>query len=251
MVDGWKRLPEWMKGNRFFKKDLVNGGEMVETNPDNANLISSHFYTTPGGKEVHYPVIDLDMDAALIPSSTPGHHHLFINKVLLKEDYDKLLRTLHEVGIIQKGIIDLQWEQDGMTCARLPGIKKEKNSLSSGGKVGFNPDDVVINADNIPSDKIKEFTNTTFSEVAKKTQKADLSGFELTSTTEHTLNSKSKVEVEELTPVIKDAMIVFQHLAKIADETSKSLHEVVLAWKEFVEPALSENKAHNPPESPF
>lgn len=251
---GWRSLPNWMHTSRFFKKDLVKGGDMIETNPDEANLVSSHFYTTPEGKKVHYPVLDLDIDAYLIPSSTPGHHHLFINKLLSEEDYDKLLRTLHEVGIIQKGIIELQWEQDGMTCARLPGIKKEKNSLSSGGKIDisvntdeyvkFKPGGKVINntlpaniSANKPGDEENSaLKNFLFSDIVASTQKADMSGFKL----------YTEPDPNDLTPKIKSAMIAFKHLAEVSKTANKSLYEVVHAWNEFTDKMdlnESENKA--------
>src|SRR6478735_2350381 len=138
-LNAWSKLPHWMRTAKFFKKDLVNGGPMNEVNPEHANLVSSLAYSD-GGVSYHYPVLDIDMQAVLTPTSTPGHHHLFINKLLTDEQYGKLLNTLVEVGIVQQGILDLQWKQDGMTCARMPGEVKEPNSLSSGGNLNTKPD---------------------------------------------------------------------------------------------------------------
>lgn len=66
--------------------------------PSQANLISS----LASNGLYHYPVLDLDYDVFLVPSS-PGKNHLLINKALTIENYTKLISVLTEVGIIQPG----------------------------------------------------------------------------------------------------------------------------------------------------
>lgn len=51
----------------------------------------------------HVVAIDLDMDAVLIPTTTPGHHHLIIDKELTWAQYASLLFALWDVGLIQDG----------------------------------------------------------------------------------------------------------------------------------------------------
>ena len=47
---------------------------------DQANVVSSlQSGTEPGSRAQHYPVLDLDLPAVLVPSSTPGHSHLYID----------------------------------------------------------------------------------------------------------------------------------------------------------------------------
>lgn len=53
----------------------------------------------------HKPVLDLDMDVMLLPSSTPGHHHLYIDHAIPWNEYSLLLNVLEHVGILQPGYV--------------------------------------------------------------------------------------------------------------------------------------------------
>src|SRR3989344_4402534 len=85
-----------------------------------ANLVSS---LTENG--LHAPVLDLDVPAYLIPSSTPGHSHLYIDVEIPWSVYRKLLRALARAGIIEdyfyKGALDRE-----QTMVRPPWVKKEE-----------------------------------------------------------------------------------------------------------------------------
>jgi len=197
---------------------MVNDGPIEEVNPEHANLVSSHSFSS-GGTEYHYPLIDLDIDAKLIPSSTLGHHHLLINKLMTKENYDKLLRVLHEVGIIQTGIIELQWEKEGFTAIRLPGEKKEFNSTSSSGKANGG----MIIGGPTPASVIPEVQTT-----ASNMPKLESVPIDCT-----TLNSKEYIASSKLPSDIQTGIEMFKELARVATETAQSLSEVVEAWKRF------------------
>ena len=80
-------------------------------------------YDNESGQATHRPVLDIDMPAALIPSGTPGHYHLYIDKVLTAEEYMLLLSTLEEVGIIERGY-QVASERRGYSSARLPSKPK-------------------------------------------------------------------------------------------------------------------------------
>jgi hypothetical protein len=71
----------------------------------------------------HKPVLDIDVPAMLVPSSTPGHHHLYIDKLIPWYEYARLLQTLGRVGIIQKGYMHASVERDG-SWVRAPWIRK-------------------------------------------------------------------------------------------------------------------------------
>jgi len=64
------------------------------------------------------------MPVAVLPSSTPGHNHLFIDKEMSWADYEKLLKVLAEVGIIEKGYLGA-CRRRGHSAVRLPWVKKE------------------------------------------------------------------------------------------------------------------------------
>ena len=72
----------------------------------------------------HRPVLDIDWDAALIQSGTPGHHHLIIDKPMTGEHYLLLLATLCEVGLIEKGYLDASINQ-GFTAIALKPWKNQ------------------------------------------------------------------------------------------------------------------------------
>jgi hypothetical protein len=83
-----------------------------------ANLVSS---LLENGN--HAPAIDLDLPCRLLESSTPGNHHLYIEKELSWDKYKILLEAFYRVGLIQNGFYfnALANEQ---TLLRKPGVKK-------------------------------------------------------------------------------------------------------------------------------
>lgn len=54
---------------------------------------------------LHKVVIDLDMDAALWETSTPGHHHLIVEHEMTWSTYKELLMALEKAGLIQSGYL--------------------------------------------------------------------------------------------------------------------------------------------------
>jgi hypothetical protein len=86
-----------------------------------------------GGKKMHTVAIDVDHHVAVRESSTPGHHHLFIDVEMSWREYRRLLRVLAEVGIIERGYYQASlWRK--ATHVRLPWVKK---------RAGFSPGGVV------------------------------------------------------------------------------------------------------------
>ena len=80
------------------------------------------------GHTRHRPIIDLDFPAALLPSSTPGHHHLYIDKELTWHQYQRLLRALVDVGLVEQGYYDAS-NARGFTSVRMPSVKKEPAAM--------------------------------------------------------------------------------------------------------------------------
>ena len=69
---------------------------------DEAVLVGSET-DEPG---MHMPVLDIDYGAMLLPSSTSGHFHLYLNKAVTWAQYKDVLMVLGEVGLLQKGFVD-------------------------------------------------------------------------------------------------------------------------------------------------
>lgn len=79
--------------------------------------------TVRGRPDRHMPAIDIDHPCVLVPSSTPGHFHLYIDKVLTGDEYEVLLGAMVDCGIVQRPWAD-RLGIDGATVLRLPHVKK-------------------------------------------------------------------------------------------------------------------------------
>lgn len=100
---------------RFFTDDI-----------NEAHVITSR---TKKSTNLHKVVLDIDMPVKVVPSSTPGHGHLFIDKDLTWEQYDRLLNLLAEIGILEDGYVRAA-ERRGFTAVRLPWIKKHHSEIT-------------------------------------------------------------------------------------------------------------------------
>lgn len=85
---------------------------------DRGNLVSSRMMNGN-----HTPALDLDVQAALLDSSTEGHHHLFINKEMSWRKYKRLLKALKNAGIIEPYFYTVSCKRK-QTMLRKPGLKK-------------------------------------------------------------------------------------------------------------------------------
>jgi hypothetical protein len=73
----------------------------------------------------HAVVLDIDYPAALIPSDTAGHFHLFLDVPggIKHETYMVLLQQLASAGVIEKGYAAASWDR-GHSDVRLPWVSK-------------------------------------------------------------------------------------------------------------------------------
>jgi hypothetical protein len=72
-------------------------------------------------------MIDIDVPAYLIPSSTRGHSHLYIDKDMDKEEWLALLIALRNAGIIEHGYAGASIQR-GYTALRLPWVSKHSGT---------------------------------------------------------------------------------------------------------------------------
>jgi hypothetical protein len=86
-----------------------------------ADVISSEIADNRG---THTVMLDLDVPAKLVPSTTEGHSHLYIDVPIKWHDYTKLLQALADAGIIEEGYRSASLSR-GRTSLRLPWVKKE------------------------------------------------------------------------------------------------------------------------------
>lgn len=114
----------------WFNRDLDkprrpydSGGEVRVVTEGAANLTSS---LIEGTGNRHLPVLDIDFPARLVPSSSKGHFHLYLDgmKPLPWWRYRLLLRVLAWAGVIEPGYYTASVARR-MTLVRLPGVKKK------------------------------------------------------------------------------------------------------------------------------
>lgn len=121
---GREPIPERLQ----FYKEVLNDPDKEYTDEDltlpptlehPANIVSSE--CTDG---FHRPALDIDIECEYIPSSTPGHGHLYFPTLNLNwYQYERLLRVLGEVGILEEGYVEASIERKA-TYLRLPGVMK-------------------------------------------------------------------------------------------------------------------------------
>jgi hypothetical protein len=96
--------------------------EMLGAAPAAANLVTSLVANRTTGRW-HAPVLDLDLPATLVPSTTEGHFHLYIDREVPESSYFRLLDTLADCGIIEKGYASAS-KRRGFSAVRVPWVKK-------------------------------------------------------------------------------------------------------------------------------
>ena len=101
-----------LPGHRFDRSPRIQVPE------EEANLISSK---TESGR--HAPALDLDLPSRLVPSSTPGHYHLYVDVELSWPRYVILLLGLTLSGLMGPSYFAHSLRRR-MTLVRKPGVRK-------------------------------------------------------------------------------------------------------------------------------
>jgi len=83
-----------------------------------ANVVSS---LLTNGR--HAPAIDLDLPAVLVPTSTFGHSHLYLDHEMRWDHYRRLLKVMAAAGLVEPGFYESAVRR-GTTLLRLPGASK-------------------------------------------------------------------------------------------------------------------------------
>ncbi len=109
-----------------FKSTSYTNDRELTDDTNKANCITSLVRQPdlwPTGLESHRPVIDIDLPVKVVPSSTPGHFHLFIDKPMEWETYLYLLEAMAEAGIVEPTYVSASRER-GYSTVRLPWVRK-------------------------------------------------------------------------------------------------------------------------------
>lgn len=134
----WSELPKWawahgLRKNVHFRAEADTDYTEAQTDlPEpttdinEAQVITSkiEYHDRNPNLGLHRPILDIDFPAALIPSSTEGHFHLYLDKPMEWTVYRDLLRALAAAGIIENGYAQAS-EARKYTAVRLPWVRKE------------------------------------------------------------------------------------------------------------------------------
>ena len=122
------RRERWQADLLAFKDEpmilsLVKYNMAKDRHPDvSGNLVSSHIH----GSKLHAPVIDIDVPVRLIPSTTPGHTHLYIDVPMSRVRMMVLLWALKVAGVLEMG--SFWWSlRRGATFVRVPDHPKTED----------------------------------------------------------------------------------------------------------------------------
>lgn len=123
-------------GRGYYKVEQMTVDYQTEngikpSNNEEANLIGSKRVSTP---DFHLPVIDIDHPCRWVESSTPGHGHLYIDTVMTKANYSKLLQCLRDVGLVESGFATA-FNKQGQTFVRPPWVHKTPEEIKSDKKM--------------------------------------------------------------------------------------------------------------------
>jgi hypothetical protein len=124
-VDRWRRPGDYGSGT-----DSIFCTNRKRMPLEDADVVSSRAKTYGGTPQLdpetatHFPIFDLDVPAYLVPSSTPGHSHLYVDKRVSWRQYRKVLKAMSKAGIIDEAYYEATV---GAKAAflRLPWIKRE------------------------------------------------------------------------------------------------------------------------------
>ena len=119
----WNHLPRVCRSTRFVDDGYGTSEIEIVTSPEQGSIMTSAIVNS----KLHAPVLDIDIPAALIASSTAGHSHLIIEKALTWRQYKRLLRELARAGIVERGYYTMS-RRRGYSSVRLPWVRKQSTS---------------------------------------------------------------------------------------------------------------------------
>lgn len=127
---------DWSRaGGKHDPNDVADYEPMIdreEVGLERSNIVSSLVKPIPSNfssdtnDKRHVLAIDLDIPAYLVPSSTSGHSHLYVEVPggIPHHRYMALLSALADAGIIEKGYAEVSIAR-GHSDLRLPWVRKD------------------------------------------------------------------------------------------------------------------------------
>lgn len=108
----------------YYKAEIGRGNSEDGITHDRHEVaVEANVISSLADDGLHYPVLDIDFTAYTVPSTTPGHCHLYLDRGLSWEQYEKLLSALADAGIIEEGYAKASIYRQA-TFVRLPTVSK-------------------------------------------------------------------------------------------------------------------------------
>lgn len=110
----------------YYKETFSDGyGNDSEEYKEVSDVSDAKLYSSEvKGTDKHAPVLDIDLPARLVPSSSPEHYHLYIEQLLSWRKYKKLLKAMSDAGIVESAYVKESINR-GATFVRTPNTKKD------------------------------------------------------------------------------------------------------------------------------
>lgn len=117
----------WEHDSDDLPKDIPSDQRKLVNFFAESEVVSSLNKTSlgdPPGEEAHALILDVDINCALIPSSTSGHSHLIFNHSVDTEGLHEILDVLAKHGVIEQNYAAVSKARPEGAFLRLPWIRK-------------------------------------------------------------------------------------------------------------------------------
>lgn len=112
----------------YYKNVMYSKGPYggTVTRPDVCAIADSEIVSSEieDGNGHHTLMLDIDLPARVIESSTPGHHHLYIDHPMKWKQYLAVIEALTAAGIVEKGFLNAS-KKNKATHLRVPWVEKD------------------------------------------------------------------------------------------------------------------------------
>lgn len=104
--------------------------DRYEADTMSADVVSSRTKGSLDREKQHQVVLDIDHEAWLVKSTTPGHYHLYIEVPdgIDWTKYGTMMLAMAAAGVLEPGYVNASISR-GYSAVRLPWVKKEEVQL--------------------------------------------------------------------------------------------------------------------------
>lgn len=125
----WHHRVRWDAPDYIEDQEFGEGGDGRKTT-DDVDVVEAFSsarrpgpFDDPEAPPVHALLIDLDVPAWLVPSSTEGHGHLYVDLAVQEGDLWEFLDAAAMIGLVEEGYVSA-CKSRGMTSLRAPWVTK-------------------------------------------------------------------------------------------------------------------------------